>query len=429
MRYMQNRLYKIFAISWIIRLAVFAVGPYEYKLYSIQGVLYMAFVDFLFWLGLQSGKWIQIPKVKIHFWDNVIGNNPQNRFISNEFVLLLIILSTAFFTLWFFDWKQSIGLNYLFSNEDIRRLISQRRTVYSKIGEFGSSIGILPFLIVQTGKDSGIYNKFNRTFCNVTAVFSGIISFASGARWGIVSIITIFFFVEQSKGKSLKLKHGSVQNGKTWIRRITICIVTYIILRRIWLLFQNRGVYHGAQRFLFEHGDTVLKPFWRSFLEKNFLVVDTICAITGYFAQPIPVFSYVFQNYSNQKCYFGASMFRVIGFLLNGLGINVLGMKDIYSHAFTGLYTSYVYGFIVDWGVYCTPFFVLFTGIIFSLIEQNHIKQGLHRLLYPLMEVMVLFAPYYYFFHIGAMDFYLFWLFLFSVLPVSRASITSDKLS
>lgn len=408
---MKCKLYQLFLISLLIRWVVFVVSPVKYTIYSVSGVVYMILVDLIFFLGLyttNSDKIVLIGNGHSHYNDNKVNIN-----VERKMVWIYIIISTVFFFLWIIDWGRNIGFNYMFSSSDVRRLVSEKRTIVSKLSSFFIPMGMVAFL------KTNIDNRFDGEICqkvsSITMWFSGISSLASGARWAVIACITIFFLTNISRNKD------KTRNRQTLLH-ILIVVIIILIIRYIIMLFQTRGVSQNEVGYLFYHGDLEYKAFWKKQLEKNREFVQTLRSISLYIAQPIPVFSYVFPKYSHAPLYYGANMFRIVSLILNNIGINVLSFKEIYDVSFTGRYTSYIYGYMVDWGVYFTPLFVFLTGLIFANIEKKRLRLGMDKCLYILTEVMCLYGPYYYFFQIGGMDYMIFWIMIFNIIIYTSTS-------
>lgn len=417
---MKRKLLKIFGATILVRFLIFAFGPYRYTIESSDGLLYMVFVDILFAFGLFIGNYIKSYSYGVNNENYILQEEITDR--RKRFIIAFEVISILVFGLWLLDWSRNIGFQYLFSNEDVRRLVSERRTMISRLSEFLVPLGVIPFF--ETHLNECYNNTKCKSISNVSLFLPGIISFASGARWGIILCIVYFIIIFRQNRSS---KARTPLNIKKLIY-FTVCVIIFIyIMAYIMALFESRGINHGANRYLFHPGDMQLKPFWKSLLDWNYSMFEPVFGLSSYIAQPIPVFSHVYSTYQNTSVFYGVNMFRVFALILQTLGITTFSIKTMYNAVFSGLYTSYIYGYIIDFGYILSPLLILITGIVFGKIESGYCKHGRYNILYPMVKAMVLFAPYYYFFQVGCTDYVLFWLFFYSLMLKTRVRIKTSN--
>ena len=390
---------KAFYIGMAVLLFAFLLGPYQYKIESVLGVVYFFFSYLCFYFGLKS-KHIRIIKRR----KSKIGP-----YTNKEEIIILVfeIIASICFIVWVIDLVRNFNTNLLFRS-DLRNEFSDQRSSLSRIAEFGMSFGVSAFILANTRPVE------KRTFIvklsYVTLWYMGICYLAVGTRWRLFLAIALFLIIKKPK---FNIK-------KHLFLSLIVLVSAVVILNIVYDLFQNRGLMRADQLYLFSVGDMIVKPTWQAALQKSNYSLQGLFRIFSYFGQPIPVFSYIFVHYMPKKIYFGAYMLRFLGLVFNALHIPFPVTSAIANQTFTGMYSGTVYEYIIDWSVYLTPLFLYFTGVIFCNIYKKKSENKICSCLYPITVVMCLFAPFYYIWLVGSVDYVIVCCFVFFVVSKFR---------
>lgn len=390
-----NKLLKYFIISWGCVIVVFLLGPYQYSLYSKSSLLYLLLVNICMILGLCSGDLVKI-KIKSCKQKDILDKNIDLCFLILEIV---IIISFLYWCLWFF---RIVDIRAYSFGEDYRYLLSKNRNNLNRLAEFILSAGVAIYVMInafEKEKVSSVVYKLSYLVLWIPAV-SYILR---GARWGVIVSLLVFLFTKIEKSN---LKIANV-NKKSIISVFVCIIVVGLFILKIFSV--RAGINVGEERRLFVVGDMHLKKWASALYDVTDGAVDPIYGLAYYVGQPIPVFSKVFSDFLPSKMYYGKFLVSPFENFLKVLGIPAMKFDgDMWGG---GLYTPYVYGFIVDFGIYLTPIVIYIIGVIFAKIQKAESTNFHCKALMPILSTMILASPIYYFFHVGGISFVLMWYF------------------
>lgn len=388
-----NKLLKCFMLSWGCVIAVFLLGPYQYLLYSKSSILYLLLVNICMVLGLCSGELIKI-KSKSDKQRDTFDKNEDLWFLILE---IIVIISFVYWCLWFF---RVVNIrNYSFGS-DYRYLISENRNNLNRVAEFILNAGVAIFVMVDAigrEKSSSVVYKLSYLVLWIPAVAYIL----RGARWGVVVSLLVFLY---TKIKDINLRKMNASRKNVFLAVTCIIVVGIFILK----IFSVRtGINVGGERRLFEAGDMNLKKWADKLYDMTDGAVDPLYGLAYYIGQPIPVFSKVFSEFLPSKMYYGRFLLSPFENFFKVLSIPIIKFDNPGWEG--GLYTPYVYGFIVDFGIYLTPIVVFIIGAVFAKIQKAESINFHCRALQPILSTMMLASPVYYFFHVGGISFVLMW--------------------
>lgn len=370
---------KCFLVSFLTEMVLFFFGPYQYKIYSIEGFLYFIVCNIIFALGIAV----------------VSKNNDMENHCNlvNEKTICLFSIIGLFFSAFFIieTYNQLGGI--LFSGQNQTDMLSNNRTMLSRISEIMIESGTVAFLAIP---DETKISRRTRAVASLAFWIKPVISLILGVRWRFCVSVVLFF----------------VKTRKKVAKLTTELVIKYLIYgcgflvggAYILILFASRGNLSAFNYHFVADDDMRLRNLWLSLYE-TFPLCGPIIKLFAYISHSPMVFAYTYLYKRPRKLYFGSYMLRIIGYFLRSLGVSFPEYKTIIANSYTGAYTGFVYGFMIDFGVFLTPIVVFFLGIIIGIIEKYKNKNILAYLMYPLCICMSIFAPYYYFPHVGSVDF------------------------
>ncbi|MFY2158378.1 O-antigen polymerase [Cytobacillus firmus] len=389
----------------VVYFIIYLLGPYNYTIYSIEGVFYY-FVSFLL---LFLGAFI-VQKMSTEKQRSV--KKEYEVIISKKSEILLQIISVVSIISFIIYFQEIIRLptnNYNFASEDLRLELSASRSTLNKIAEMTMLTGPVSYLI------SSNVRKLNykiTTPLTLIAFFIPSFGFLSvGARG--VAIISLFIFLINH----LVLKMRLVTNSKfkKVLKRLMPLVAVFIVVYFIGNLFIGRpGLLKAEDLFLIYPGDTKLKVFY-GFLNDNLLhQLDPLYKAFMYYTHSFPVFTYFYTEAPQSGIFYGALQFSFIFFVLNAVGLSSVDPNSVVLYNPTaGLYSTFISYFIIDYGKWLALFIIFFSGIVFGLIYNSARSGKIGYFIYPIILTMCFISPIYYFWTVGRMDVMLFWYFLF----------------
>lgn len=394
-----KKLFKIFTTLTLISWLIFFLGPFEYKIYNYEGLFYHMFANFLFALSLLIP--VNVSKGKNVCFD--VYNAGGGTKLCIYLCVFLALASAVYLIL---EYRNIFATQFIIG--DLRLLYSENRSYVSKYAEVLAFLA--PALYVIIVNNIRIQSASLMRVLNLSFFVPGIASLFLGARWRIVVLCLLWYFLKQCSTEKKVLQSPEAKNilRKLCIRCLLLTLVIYI-----GVLFAVRGLYTSDEKFLFEPGDMKLRETYQALYNATDGSVDFLYKISDYSCQQFAVFCKYYDQYISgiDKRYNGLYFLRTPGLILKGIGLAKTDINDAHKRGdiMGGMYSGFVYGFMVDFGLSFSLFVIFLNGILFSFIEYNSEKIRICRCLYPMVLTMVTCAPIYYFWHVGSIDVILFW--------------------
>lgn len=367
-------------------------GPYTYKIYNSTAIIYLFFCFILFFVGMSCVK-NKNNRKKIMYKYNI----SKVGIIILLTIQVLAIVCAIYFIYFVFSSTGSLS----FAGGDFRNVLTENRTMLQRFTEAFMHFSAPIYLLIHysVNKLKGIQNLILLIGYWLTPL-----SYLSiGARWSFFFYLILFLYVhiiEKHKLSIKKLFH-LMQVKKVKIRKlllITLFLVFLIIaLNIVFTLFSIRGLYSANEIFMFERGDITLKNWAKTLYELSMSFFDPLYKISNYFSHSIPAFTYFFDNFdTSTPMLFGLYSLSVLQYLFIPFGFSTSYMKNIlFSLEGSGLYMTFLHGYIVDFGIFFAPIVIFLTGYLYRYIELRINKNILCRWFYPYIIVMCFIAPIY----------------------------------
>lgn len=392
----------------IVYFILFVFGPFKYTVYSISGLLYFVLCFFLLFFGSYL-----VEKMGRRYWPYRQIEIKMSK-ASEKFINIISIISILSFFIYFMYVYRLPNLNFEFGVGDLRPLAQANRPISNKIAEVLMELGIVAYLFA-----SGVsnFNYRSTKFLSIIAfLLPAIALLAIGARGkAVITMLTylIILYVKRSNGMYNKKNQSYKAKSLIWF------VFAFMIII-IGKLFTTRGSTKNiTDMYLMYPGDMEVKSvyLWLDNLVNH--KFTNLYKGFHYYVHSLPFFTWIFSASSYSKVYYGAFKYRILGFLLPVIGINFPRYLEIvYSQPFYGYYTTFVQGYLLDWGLYLTPIFVFFTGIFFGLMYTSFRRKGFGYFIFPIILMMCFVSPVYYFWHITGTDFV--WFFYILIYPIMK---------
>lgn len=366
--------------SLLIYMLLFIVGPYSYEIRSGWALLYLLIAYFLWFIGIKISAMtrgrIRTVEKEMTFSD------------FSEYVLLFIECVTLLLSLLYLLYYviKVFGAGKF---GDTRNLTSQFPAVLRMV-PYVSYITVAIYIIISYSSEVKV--KLLRILSKVCVFLPSILFLVSGGRWTLFVVLLLFWVVECSRGKSF-----SLSKKMKWV----ICGVIVILLLFCFLLFAIRGVSSTYVTYMPYYGNIETKDIWE--IIGSSPLGKPIYSIFFYFTHSIPYYAEVFEQIAPEHFYYGAYMCRIIGFLSSSFPQYKTIVQEV--PCIVGSYSTFVTGYIRDWGFIGTMPAIFATGWLMGSIDKLKNMRNLARVMQPYMLVMCLISPLYYGWHAGGMDF------------------------
>ena len=385
--------YKCLIASQLIYWVLFFVGPYKHTIYGYTGLLYVLLVFGLFamscYMGERTGKLYKKEKYTITITKG-----------AEIFLLLVEAVSVAAFLVYMWEVIHlPIPGGYRFAADDYRDILSLHRSTVNKIAEITMFSGTAAYLIVSRIPKC---NYRITKLVSVGVLFTPAVAILGvGGRSRVVTSIGLFVIVvtlNHFQAVKEKIKARKKQWGK-----IIICVGIIGILGYFTLsLFSTRGIYTAPEQYLFYSGDIKIRPVYDKLYSETHGMVNPLYKASLYFTHSIPVFTKVYSELWSVSKHYGALLFYLEGYILRLMGIPFPDYVEIAMESpAAGWYSTFITGYVQDWGIVGTLFMVIATGFLFGRLAHNAYKKKVGFYLMPIIIFMCMVSPIYYFWHMG----------------------------
>lgn len=388
----------------VLYFILYFINPFIYSIYSLEGVLYFALAYILLFLGAYIAEKITIKNFSRSSMDYVFKLSK----CAEIFLILLSLISIISFIIYFSEIVKLPLAHYNFASEDLRLALSASRTNLSRISEMLMYIGPICYLISSRVERFKYKNTYIITLIAFFMPSLGILSV--GAR-GAAVISLFIFFINMMLCKN---KQDIGIKTKNIFKKLATATLLFGVIYFILNIFITRpGLSTAEDLYLFYPGDTELKSTYRTINQLFNNSLDPIYKAFMYYTHSFPSFTYFYMNAPTTGIFFGVVQFSFIFSILNAIGITTLNpnMVALYNPA-SGLYSTFVSYFILDYGNILALPMIFFSGVFFGIVFNSAKRGSFGYFIYPIILTMCLVSPIYYFWTVGRMDVMLFWYFI-----------------
>lgn len=375
---------RFLAYGIIIYIFLFIFGPYSFELRNVEAISYLLAVYFLWFFGMKCSG-IKITK------HNSVAQNKAKLELSDfsEYILLFLefINILAFIVYCIYFMRNVMGGNAAIG--DTRKQASEIPFVF-KLIQAESYLTVSIYIVVSYATNIRI--KFLETLSKIGLFIPAVIVMLSGARWTLFVVLIIFMVVENTKSKHKKLSKAM------WI---ISCSIIVLLLLLCFFFFAVRGLSSTYTSTMPYYGEIDTKYIWQ--IIGNSGLGKPIYSIFYYFTHSIPYYAQVFEMINIPHIHLGAYMLRIINFFFDSFP-SYMGIVNELP-CLTGSYSTFVTGYIRDYGFWGTPVMIFVTGIIMGKLHLASSYSALAFRLEPYILAMCILSPIYYIWHVGSIDF------------------------
>lgn len=368
-------------------------GVYKYAIYSMQWFILFFVYEFVFFLGLSSGRFTWNHKARSH--------NIKCCFEIKSYgaVILWIacILSFLSFAYFIFLYGKIVGA-FDFGSYTATSF-AERRPAFEKFTLFLMQMGGDAAFLICAADKTGNYKRL-KALTHVTLFLPGIRYLLMGTRFTIAVEFLMLFIV---KWPILRERINFSRKAKKEMR--IIIIIAAVLGIAFLYLFASRSIYYTAlEKRAFNIGDMVMKPFWRTLYDATGGKIDFLCSVSDYLGEAPYIFSYFCKFRMPDHIFYGQFTIRSILQIVNNLFRVGKSFTEISGDIAGGQYSGMGYFLIADFGVIGSFIFAFLFGRLFALVEKNKDRIRVCNVILPAIKVMCFFAPIYYFF-VGRLDY------------------------
>lgn len=395
----------VFLCSAICCAMVSFFGPFSWKIYSIEGLVYFFAVEGVFYVGLLCGRNLILRE------RDVKPTGKRERPSSQSFALLLSavsILSILCCLYLLISFRTFYGSSYQFG-EASYEFADEGRGLFEKICTVLMQFGMASYLL---GLSCGCNQQGMRKLISIVGFWTTAAYYTvGGSRFTLVVGLIVFLVANRREAITSFRKVGEyAKGGFSKILAISLALVVVCAIGVITNTRMNVEARAPQNHYEFVLGDSPLKEEWTPLASAMGTLGNAAFSLFDYVGESPFVFSKYYNDFMPDKVYWAENSLRAVGQFLRPLGIDAIhSQSSIYSEigGGTGKYSGFVYVLMVDFGVLLAPFVAFLVGFSFSKVERHRGSSPLMAALYPCVVTAVVFAPIYYF-YVGRLDFVVF---------------------
>jgi phosphatidylglycerophosphatase A len=245
------------------------------------------------------------------------------------------------------------------------------------------------------------YAKYSTQLLSILCLFlPGAYVLAQGGRNGAIFISVLVITIGAIQ---VKRNHPFISSYRSF-RLIIYAALSFVVVWSL-ILFIYRGHVETSQELAsdimvmqLQSGNNVkLKNIYQEIDELVGHRFATFFMASFYLGHSIPFFSSLFYRSDYEEIYWGAFLFKFVGYIFWYFGLDFPQLRDIVeSQPYKGLYPTAVQGFLLDFGVLGAPFAILFFGLITGLIYKKALRGSfLALVILPIFQIMAFVFPIY----------------------------------
>ncbi len=394
----KRTLAKIFILSAFVFYGVSVFGPWQWHLYSVEGLIYFVLIDMLFLLGLMSG--IIAPKSQTDEQQTKL----HQMCLSNRQKKIVLAISLCSVLCWIYEMFQLLVVNsgsFVFmAGAGQAEDYLEGRTVLDQIALIIMQLGVGSYILFALFAESKTF--WQRAVVNLGFWAAAIYLITYGQRFALAVTFIIFIAVWKINGGSFAKTRSKIRQSRS-LQYCLIAIACLVLLAIFFYVFNTRLHVEAPYKYEFIPGDMALKPFWQDLYNVTDGGIDPLLMLADYMGESPFVFSGNWVFYQPDHIYWCYQLFRPI--------IQFASIFDFPSYMdivnsinAPAKYSGLAYSLMLNFGVYLAPFASYLIGFMFSEIESYRGHSYLCSALYPCCVAATVFAPIY-FITVGRLDY------------------------
>lgn len=405
----RRTLAKLFLASSFVFYGVSIFGPWEWRIYSWEGLIYFGLINVLFFIGLLAG--IILPNVSKESKVTKIKEISLSRSQKSK----LLVLSSLSVLCWLYEMFQLIVVNsgsfvFMAGAGQAEEYLNSR-TIVDQVALVLMQLGVGSYIIYHLfSRDK---SNFERTIIAIGFWAAGIYLLTYGQRFALAVDVLIFISVWKINGGNYSSVKSKLKTSKS-LQYLVIIIVCLIAFVAFLYVFDTRLHVETPYKYEFISGDMTLKPFWQDLYYATNGAIDPLLMLADYMGEAPYVFSGIWAFFQPDQTYWFYQLIRPITQFASAFGFP--SYTDIVNEiAGPAKYSGMAYSLILNFGITLAPFASFFIGFAFSEIERFRLHSPICAVLYPCCIAATLFAPIY-FVVVGRLDYVVYGIFLIYII-------------
>lgn len=391
------------ALSALLCAFVSFLGPFDWRIYSEEGLSVFFLIEAFFIFGLALGELIRSKEA---------GCRSSKGFAITDFqlgvLLLLSILSLICFlylTSSFLDYygaDYELGGTFYEFNQEGRGTLGRICTVLLQLG-MASFLLYIP----HWNKSYHLRNMvFILGFWTTAAYYA-----LCGSRFSLVTSAIVFGVAlicrkKDHRGSDHVSSRGKAKSGKAVVA-ILLSLLLLFVLGAITVNRMSVSSRIPENHMEFVAGDSPLKDSYKALAEEIGSLSNSVFSFADYIGEAPFVFSYLYENHFPDRAYWGAHTFRSLAQVSSGVGLDFMyNETDVTAITSPNIskYSGIGFSLMVDYGPYASFAISALFGFMFGRISGSRRGSWLCHSLFPCIATMTIFAPVY-FFTVGRLDY------------------------
>lgn len=409
MSYRRERLGFRFPLTTLAALSAFLcalvsfLGPFDWRIYSEEGLFVFFLIEVFFIFGLAFGELIRGREASCRSSKCFVITDFQLGILLVSSILSLICflyLASSFLDYYGTDYE--LGGTFYEFNQEGRGTLGRICTVLLQLG-MASFLLYIP----HWNKSHHLRNLVFALGFWTTAAYYAL----CGSRFSLVTSAIVFGVAllcrRKGSGDSDRVSsRGRAKGGKAAIA-ILLSLLLLFALGAITVNRMSVSSRIPENHMEFVAGDSPLKDSYKALAEEIGSLSNSIFSFADYIGEAPFVFSYLYENHFPDRAYWGAHTFRSIAQASSGIGFDYMyNESDVAAITSPNIskYSGIGFSLMVDYGPYTSFAISALFGFIFGRISGSRRGSWLSRSLFPCIAAMVVFAPVY-FFTVGRLDY------------------------
>lgn len=375
--------------------SIWLLGPYQFRIYNYQALIYFFCAYGLLFLGsfLFDRPLFFITSQARNYEVSITKR-------AEKFLIFMVIVSFSALVIYMYEVVNlPISGGYVFAKDDYRDILSINRSTLNKVAEIMMNIGVAIYLITARLKKHNY--KATKVLGIVGLFIPAIAILAVGARSRVVTTIGLFVIINalnKHEGHKTNFSFSKLSKKNKMIIFGLISASIYYTLA----LFAKRGVNDATLQYIKEPSDSILRPIYYFLFNISNGMVGPIYKATWYYTHSLTAFTWSFDSFKTIQIHYGAFLMYLPGYFLKLVGLPFPDFLEIaLSSPISGLYSTFITGYFLDWGVEGSLIMIFITGAIFGRISYLSRKKEFSYFILPVILFMCWVSPIYYFLHMG----------------------------
>lgn len=389
--------------SAVVCALVSFLGPFDWYVYSEEGLAVFFAIEGFFVAGLALGEYLR-PRGG----GSSRGERVQLTRLQSGILMMASCLSLLCFLylvqsfMGYYGQDYEIGGTFYEFNEEGRGVLGRICTVLLQLG-------MASFLLYAPYWDRTRWTKnalIVLSFWTTAAYYA-----LCGSRFSLVAsaIVFVVAFISRRKTQKTFMGKGKARDrrGARVIALVLIAALFIVVLGGITMNRMNVSSRIPENHMEFVAGDSPLKESYEELAEAMGSLSNSIFSLADYIGEAPFVFSYLYENHFPEQVYFGAHTLRSLSQGLSGFGLDLMhneGEVAAETSPNISKYSGIGFSLMVDFGSYVCFMVAMFFGFIFGRVSACRGAIWLCRSLFPCVTAMSIFAPVY-FFTVGRLDY------------------------